>query len=129
MAWQTLATIQTTPEWVLTEPVAGNLFRINHIISGGNIQSLRSVVAQAFKEENKVSYFKFERLTYKPEIEIVEFIQPEGLLNRRLAIKRLDTLPNNWRIEIEVLDGEILWTKQLFTRFNNPKFSVMLGAI
>lgn len=117
MIWQPLATIQTVSNWILTESIIGSLFRITHSVNGTNPQSLRSVIAQTFDEDENNSYFDFKRLAYKPETEILEFVQPQGLLNRKLAIKRLDDSPNNWTITIEVFQPvEIpLTTKELIT--------------
>lgn len=105
MTWQQLATIQTASNWILTESVTGTLFRITHSVNGTNLQSLRSVIAQAFDESANNTYFDFRRLAFKPESEAFIFLQPAGLLNRKLAIKRLDNLADNWAITIEVLDG------------------------
>ena len=105
MTWQAVATIATSEDWVLTEPILGNLFRLTHSLSGNNSLSLRSVIAQAFEENGTVTYFDIRRVTYKSETEAFLFVQPGGLLNRKLAIKRLDNLLDNWIIQIEVLDG------------------------
>lgn len=105
MSWQQLATIQTTTNWLLTESVTGSLFRITHNVTGTNIQSLRSVIAQAFDEGANNTYFDFRRLSFKTETEAFLFIQPGGLFNRKLAVKRLDNLADNWSMTIEVLDG------------------------
>lgn len=105
MTWQQLATIQTSADWLLTESVSGSIFRITHNVTGTNIQSLRSVIAQAFDEGANNTYFDFRRLAFKLETEAFIFIQPPGLLNRKLAIKRLDNLVDDWVITIEVLDG------------------------
>lgn len=105
MSWQRLATIQTTSNWILTEPITGSLFRITHSVSGTNLQSLRSVIAQAFNG-NDNTYFDFKRLAYKSETEALLFIQPKEIVDRKLAIKRLDDLPNSWDITIEVFQSE-----------------------
>lgn len=105
MTWQPVLVIQTSTDWLLTESVSGTLFRISHNVSGTNPQSLRSVIAQAFDEGANNTYFDFRRLSFKPEAEAIIFIQPNGLLNRKLAIKRLDNLADDWTITIEVLDG------------------------
>lgn len=104
MTWKQLATIQTSTDWLLTELVNGSLFRISHSVNGSNIQSLRSVIAQVFNQDFEETYFDFKRLAYKPESEILSFVRPQGLLHRKLAIKRLDDLPNDWTITIEVLE-------------------------
>lgn len=105
MTWQPLATIQTTADWILTEPVTGSVFRAIYNVTGTNSESLRGVIAQVFTDSNTNTYFDFRRLAYKPENEGLVFIQPGGLLNRKLAIKRLDNLTDSWTITIEVLDG------------------------
>lgn len=105
MIWQLLATIEITNNWTLTIPVTGDLFRITHNSQSNKKADLRAIFTQVFDEDNVATYFDIRRLAYKIEKEAFLFKRPSGLLNRKLGIRRLDNLADNWTITIEVLDG------------------------
>lgn len=104
MNWRSVQTIALSTSWIITKPVAGSLFRIKQQSSGGKLYDLRAIVAQAIVENNSLTVFDTRRLTFKPEVEAFLFVQPQGVPRRSLAIKRLDSLPDNWLLEIEVLE-------------------------
>lgn len=105
MTWQSVAVINPSKEWQYTPAILGNLFRIKHSSTSEFARDFRAVIAQAFDEPNKETFFDAKRLAFKTESEAFLFVQPGGLINRKLAILRLDSLPDDWTIEIEVLDG------------------------
>lgn len=104
MNWHAVQIIQPTPAWIVTRPVIGSLFRIKQQSTGGRSYDLRAIVAQAIVENGSLTVFDPRRLTFKPETEAFLFVQPLGVPRRSLAIKRLDSEPADWRIEIEVLE-------------------------
>lgn len=104
MNWLAVQTIVLSTRWIITKPVAGSLFRIKQQSSGGKPYDLRAIVAQAIVENNSLTVFDTRRLTFKPEVEAFLFVQPSGVPRRAIAIKRLDNLPDDWQIEIKVLE-------------------------
>lgn len=104
MNWHAVQKIALSTSWIVTPPVAGSLFRIRQQSSGGKPYDLRAIVVQAIVENGSLTVFDPRRLTFKPEVEAFLFLQPSGVPRRSLAIKRLDNLPDNWQIEIEVLE-------------------------
>lgn len=105
MSWQSVAIITPSREWQYTPAILGNFFRIKHLSNSEFANNFRAIIAQAFEEPDKTTFFDIKRLAFKPESEAFLFVQPGGLLNRKLAIKQLDYLPDDWTIEIEVLGG------------------------
>jgi hypothetical protein len=105
MSWQSVAIITPSREWQYTPAILGNFFRIKHSSNSEFAKDFRAILAQAFDESSTGTFFDIKRLAFKAESEAFLFVQPGGLLNRKLAIKRLDYLSDDWQIEIEVLGG------------------------
>lgn len=105
MSWQSIASIQLTKDWQLTEPITGSAFRLKHLVNTNNPQDLRAVVAQAYDDNETLTYFNDKVVTFRIESQGFIFPQIAGILNRKFALKRLDNLSDDWTIIIEVLDG------------------------
>lgn len=103
MTWLPVQTITTSVNWVETEPVQGNLFRLINSSNSQNTSQLRLRIAQAFREDGKLNIFDIRKILYKFENEIFLFIKPPGLVDRRIAVKRDDLLTDDWTVQIEVL--------------------------
>lgn len=105
VSWQIVSTIQAVSSWSLTEPITGKLFRIKHSSISDRAAEFRGIISQAFDENNLITYLDVRRLAYKPDLEAFWFEAPAGLLNRKLAIRRIDNFVEPWEIAIEVLNG------------------------
>lgn len=105
MTWQSVAVITPSKEWQYTPAILGNFFRIKHSSNSEFAKDFRAIIAQVFDEPDRETFFDIKRLAFKSESEAFLFVQPGGLLNRKLAIRRLDYLSDDWQIEIEVLGG------------------------
>ncbi len=105
MDWLPVETITTSNSYAFTPIVAGALFKLRHITQSPKIDSLKIVIRQAFENDGVVALFDYKLIKCKAEQEIILFGLPQGLTNRKLAIKRVDNYLNEaWNIEIESLE-------------------------
>lgn len=105
MEWLPVGTITTDKEYVYTPVVSGSLFKLKHIRTNPVIKSLKIVIRQAFEEQGVLAFFDYKLISYKTELDIILFALPNGLTNRKLAIKRADgLLQEDWSIEIEQMN-------------------------
>lgn len=108
MEWQAVGSITTTRDYAFTPVVTGTLFKLKHITTGNN-SNLKVVIRQAFEDSGQLALFDHKLINCKVEQDIILFSLPKGLAGRRLAIKRVDNLSDNWTIEIaslEIIEGE-----------------------
>lgn len=107
MEWQPVGTIITTKDYAFTPIVTGTLFKLKHTSAIANKSNLKIVIRQAFEDDGQLALFDYKLINCKVEQDILLFNLPQGLTNRRLAIKRVDNLPDIWTIEIQTLVSEI----------------------
>ncbi len=102
MAWELLTEASLLPEWQLTTPVQGEIFRIRHdAIINPQREYLKAVISPCFVDAG-VNLLSPKRLSYREENEIFLFYFPNGIAAQQIAFKRLDTTSINWNIQIEV---------------------------
>lgn len=103
MEWQTVGTVVTSKDYVLTPVVAGTLFKLKHFTQSQNRGSLKIAIRQAFEDNESLALFDYKLINCKVEQDILLFNLPQGLISRKLAFKRVDNLIDNWTIEIQTL--------------------------
>lgn len=106
MEWLTVGTITTSENYSFTPVVNGTLFKLKHISQSTAKNSLKIAVRQAIDDDGELALFDYKLINCKTEQDIISFSVPQGLTDRRLAIKRIDDLPDNWTIEIQTLISE-----------------------
>lgn len=107
--WEPVITFEVNTSWQLSQPITTNLFRIRQLTTAVSPANLRGVVAQAFQDSTGLTVFDSRRLVFKTELEAFLFLDPGRLYNRKIAVKRLDNLTDDWVVVIETLPevGEI----------------------
>jgi hypothetical protein len=107
MTWQSLGTITITSDWSFTSPVQGEIFRVkHHPITGYSADKfLKAAIAQSFVDEaQQVNIFDIRRLSYRNEAEILALYFPSGIGSQSICLKRLDTSPYTWQVDLEVFN-------------------------
>jgi hypothetical protein len=128
MGWVSIGSFNLTREWVFTQPIDAQIFRIKHTAELGSFKNsyLKAVVATAFIDEGQeVNIFEPKRLSYRQEREIFTFYYPAGIRQQTLAFKRLDKTDFNWIIEAEFFRADSQqddFANYLTTRFGEIMF-------
>lgn len=106
MSWNQIATFEINRnDWTFTPLSNSSLFRIRHTSdTNDNLGLFRGAIAQVFEDE-VITTFDIRKFFFRIESEVYLFIRPEGLLRRKLAIKRLDNYAGNWDVVIEELEN------------------------
>jgi hypothetical protein len=105
MDWTTVGTIITNEQYTYTPVVTGTLFKLKHITESLKKSSLKIAIRQVFEDNGSLALFDYKLINCKVEQDILLFSLPRGLTNRKLAMKRVDNLLEQyWTIEIEQLD-------------------------
>lgn len=124
MPWISLGTFSLTENWILTEPVVGEVFRVKHLpISNPDKQYLKAAIVQGFFDGVEFNLFDPRRLTYRSESEVFTFFFPQGIASHALAFKRLDSSNIEWIIEAEVFQGE---NSDNFSNYIISRFSELM---
>ena len=106
MPWKLIGIYTLRNDWVLTPPVIGEVFRIQHLpIYNPDDKYIKAVFAQAFYDTG-LNLFEPKRLSYRTEPEVFIHYFPTGISQRQLAFKRLDDNTTIfWRIKAEVFSS------------------------
>jgi hypothetical protein len=102
MTWQSLATIDLSnsgSDWILTPETSSVIFRLTHASNDENKLAFRGAIAQVIGEPFLA--FESRQLFFRANTEAFLFPLPNGLNQRKLAIKKLSINAIDWNIQIE----------------------------
>jgi Phage tail repeat like len=102
MTWRDLGTFGLTNDWQFTPNITSSIVRITHL-NVVNSLNIRGLIAQAISED--ISFFDMRSFRQRTEKEVFLMLNFEGLLIKKLAIRRTDLTDVDWNIKIEELEG------------------------
>lgn len=122
MPWQSLGEFELINDWIFSQSVEGEIFRVIHRpISGYSREiSLRAVIAQGFLDDAGLNRFSSKIFTYNEELEVFTFYFPVGLSEHSIIFKRLDKNSIPWLVELQMFvadNPEEDYQNYLITRF------------
>lgn len=107
MSWISLGEFELTSNWVFSESVEGEIFRILHRpINNLPNNSLRGVIAQGFKSASDINKFNPKLFVYGGDYEIFTFYFPVGISEHSIILKRLDKNLVSWKVEAQVFKAD-----------------------
>ncbi|HIK27960.1 MAG: hypothetical protein N3E45_17135 [Oscillatoriaceae bacterium SKW80] len=101
--WRYLGRFQLKDKWQILPARNFEIFRVKHQpISNPANKYLKGVIAGAILEGEPINLISPQRLSYREESEIFTFYFPEGIGEKRLLFKRLDSTPDlKWEVLVE----------------------------
>lgn len=121
MPWRSLGEFKLTSDWIFSDLVEGEVFRVSHRpITGLPSDLLRAVIAQGFVEQNSINKFNPKIFVYGKEPELFTFYFPAKVSQHSIIFKRLDKEPIEWKIQLETFVGDSLnedYQNYLINRF------------
>jgi Phage tail repeat like len=102
MTWRDLGTFSLTSDWQFTPNITSSIVRITHLNVASTL-NIRGLIAQAISQD--ISFFDLRSFRQRTEKEVFLMLNFEGLLIKKLAIRRTDLTDIDWNIKIEELEG------------------------
>lgn len=104
--WNPLTTFTLTGDWQLSSPIVGNTFRLHHnLLANSNRYPLVAMIALACSTDEGMEIFNPQKISPKPELEIVQFPIPPAFWKYSFAIKQL-LLPSQqlitWSVSVDM---------------------------
>lgn len=135
MTWETLEQFTLTSSWQFTYEVNFTFLRIvtNEINLPNplNNSKARLQIAQVQEEIDNLVLYDVKTVGYKEEYTAFDMLLPSVFYDRKLAIRRVDSLGGDWNVTLQYESGYVSTIEHgmLITKSINPPINPLVGDI